>query len=41
MSMQYCDRCNKQIDTDFDAEHFDEIDVDGVLTHPWVNDEED
>lgn len=23
MSMIHCDDCNKQIDTDFDAEHFD------------------
>lgn len=23
MSMQYCEDCDKQIDTDFDAEHFD------------------
>ena len=24
MSMEYCEDCDKQIDTDFDAEHFDE-----------------
>jgi len=24
MSMQYCENCDKQIDTDYDAEHFDE-----------------
>lgn len=24
MSMMYCENCNKQIDTDFYAEHFDE-----------------
>lgn len=24
MSMMYCDSCDKQIDTDFNAEHFDE-----------------
>lgn len=23
MSIQYCNYCNKHIDTDFDAEHFD------------------
>jgi len=27
MSMQYCDNCNKCIDTDFDAEHFEEHEV--------------
>ena len=24
MSMMYCETCDKQIDTDFDAEHFDD-----------------
>lgn len=24
MSMMYCDECDKQIDMDFDAEHFEE-----------------
>jgi len=24
MSIQYCEKCNRKIDTDFDAEHFDE-----------------
>ena len=23
MSIQHCDYCNRHIDTDFDAEHFD------------------
>lgn len=23
MSIEYCDYCNRHIDTDFDAEHFD------------------
>ena len=23
MSIQYCNYCNRKIDTDFDAEHFD------------------
>ncbi len=23
MSIQYCDYCDRKIDTDFDAEHFD------------------
>lgn len=27
MSMMYCEVCDKQIDTDFDAEHFDEHDT--------------
>jgi len=27
MSIQYCDNCNKHIDTDFNAEHFDECGV--------------
>ena len=25
MSMQYCEDCDKQIDTDFDVEHFDSM----------------
>lgn len=25
MSMQYCEDCDKQIDTDFDAGHFDSM----------------
>lgn len=28
MSMVYCDVCDKQIDTDFNAEHFEEHDED-------------
>lgn len=24
MSMVYCENCDKQIDTDFDAEHFEQ-----------------
>jgi len=24
MSIEYCNRCDSQIDTDFNAEHFDE-----------------
>ena len=33
MSMMYCKNCGKQIDTDFEAEHFDECKVSrlGVL----------
>lgn len=26
MSMMYCEDCDKHIDTDFDAEHFDDHD---------------
>ncbi len=26
MSIQYCSYCNRYIDTDFDAEHFDSAD---------------
>ncbi len=26
MSILYCDYCNRHIDTDFDAEHFDCVD---------------
>ena len=26
MSVVYCDKCDKHIDTDFNAEHFDEVD---------------
>lgn len=25
MSMMYCDLCNKQVDTDFDTEHFEHV----------------
>jgi hypothetical protein len=28
MSMIYCEECDKQIDTDFNAEHFEEHDED-------------
>lgn len=24
MSIEYCEKCNKHIDTDYDSEHFDE-----------------
>ena len=28
MSMMYCENCGKNIDTDFNAEHFDECEED-------------
>lgn len=34
MSMMYCEVCDKQIDTDFDAEHFDEHIEQGFSTSP-------
>lgn len=39
MSMVYCENCDKQIDTDFDAEHFDQphLDESGYIDLELLN----
>lgn len=40
MSIQYCDYCDKNIDTDFDCEHFDCSD-DYACIYEQAEEEED
>lgn len=42
MSMMYCVYCDKQIDTDYNAEHFEECELenDDTLNSDYVKDSE-